>query len=98
LALLEEAKASELVEEKLLVALCKTRFMHTATVTKILLLLHKRFLDSNRKTDNALLSAIAKKRLFDIDTVTGTRNTAAAKRVSFVIDYSGIFSLAYSYH
>ena len=98
MAVLEEAKkASEKAEESLLVALCKTRFMHTATATKILLSLQKRMLDANRKTDSALLSAIAKRRNFDIEAVTGTRNSATAKRVSFVIDYSGILIISHSH-
>lgn len=62
--------------------------MHTATVTKILLSLKKVLERSNRTEDLALLSAKAAGMNFNIDSF-GTSRIGPAKRVSFVIDYSG---------
>jgi hypothetical protein len=88
IATLEAAKASTISTEPFLVALCKTKFIYIATVTKILLSLKKALQSLNRTEDLAMLSAKATALNFNIESF-GSSRVAPQKRVSFVIDYSG---------
>jgi len=93
-AILQKVKESSHLESDYLNALCRSRNMHTATTTKILHALNDFFITSNRKEEAKLLQLIAAQCKFDLNLSNGTidGNRTAAKRVAFVLDYSGSMS------